>query len=266
MSFLHSVKNGLARTPLRRLVVECRHVGLSEADVFLASFPKTGNTWLKFMLTHLLTGEEAPDTLTTDRYVPSIGQHFFSRRVIPSGGRIIKTHERYRNCYHRAIFIVRDGRDVAVSYYSHVQRMRKMRMPFHEYLLTYLEGKIGGFGAWHEHAKSWLDSGLTTDSNKIVVRYEDLLSRCAPELQRICDFLNIDASEQKIREVIAANEFQQMKRREARGGLGIVGGEKDGLTFVRKGTSGDWVNHFSDKDLRYFMELSGNVMKEFGYT
>jgi hypothetical protein len=218
------------------------------------------------MLVQMLTGKEVLDTQTTDQYLPSIGHHFRTMSAIPSGGRIIKTHERFRKCYHRAVFVVRDGRDVAVSYFSHVQRMRKVKLTFHDYLMRYLDGKIGGFGTWHEHAKSWLDNGLTRDPNKIVVRYEDLLTQCDSELQRICRFLSINAGEDRVREVVAANEFQQMKRREARGGLGVVGGEKNGLTFVRKGVSGDWQNHFSPDDLKSFMDVSGDAMKELGYA
>ena len=39
------------------LVVRKRHLGLAKQDVLFASYPKSGSTWLRFILTHALTGE-----------------------------------------------------------------------------------------------------------------------------------------------------------------------------------------------------------------
>ena len=44
---------------MRLLPVVYRHATVSRRDTFLASYPKSGNTWLKFMLTYLLSGREA---------------------------------------------------------------------------------------------------------------------------------------------------------------------------------------------------------------
>ena len=61
-----------------------------------------------------------------NEHAVSIGRHRSSAASLPGGGRLIKTHEPYNHRYSRSIHLVRDPRDVAISYWSFMQRIGKI--------------------------------------------------------------------------------------------------------------------------------------------
>ena len=164
---------------VRMLPVVYRHTSVSRRDAFLVSYPKSGNTWLKFMLAHLLGGREA-DLDNDSTVIADVGSHRATPRVLPGGGRLIKSHEPYsspqKRFYRKAIYLIRDGRDVAVSYYYTLIRRGLYEGDFGPFLRLFLAGDVDGYGPWHEHVRSWLESPLHEDGSLLVLRYEDMLA------------------------------------------------------------------------------------------
>ncbi len=99
-------------------------VGLQENDIILTSFPKSGNTWVRFFLCNLISICEwegkTVDFTTLDQTMPELGIDNLLRPwkhdTVP---RIVKTHKHFWSIFlnHKIILIVRDPRDVMVSYY-----------------------------------------------------------------------------------------------------------------------------------------------------
>lgn len=88
------------------------------SDVFVAGYPKSGITWIQYLLAGLTCGVDAssaPDTLV-QALVPDVGyQKFYMRFATPT---FFRTHFLPQSSYRRVIYLVRDGRDVMVSYFS----------------------------------------------------------------------------------------------------------------------------------------------------
>ncbi len=154
---------GLARrvyrqSPIRHLrTITIAHRGLTADDVFLASYPRSGSVWLRFLLTEMLSGDAS--FVTIARTVPYVGKHRATPRLVPGGGRMIKTHEPFMSRYRRAIHLVRDPRDVCISYFNFLQRIGKITIrggddeaaSFDHHVDAFLAGRVDAFGTWQQH-------------------------------------------------------------------------------------------------------------------
>src|ERR1019366_2584136 len=90
-----------------------RAVQVLPDDIFLVSYPKSGNTWTRFLLGNLLNPDEGITFANVERKVPDI--YAESKRTLKKAPRprLIKSHECFDPRYRRVIYIVRDPRDLA---------------------------------------------------------------------------------------------------------------------------------------------------------
>ena len=193
MNPLKQLRFKASRTKLRLPQAWWQHRGLNDKDVLFASFERSGNTWLRFVLMEILTKDNA-GFLNVNHILPEMGTHRESKPVLPNGGRLIKTHEQYRSEYKRAIYLMRDLRDVMLSNWA-----RDKEMGFSQYfdngqgmdgyIESFVQGKVTRFGSWQSHVDSWLNCPLAQNGNLLVVRYEDLRRDTETGLIEMLEFL-----------------------------------------------------------------------------
>src|SRR5215470_17884303 len=88
-------------------------------DTFLVSYPKSGNTWMRFLIANLLQQNPPVGLLDADDLIPIVdgkSKKFFDNMKSP---RIIKSHFSFIPAYKRVIYVVRDPRDVVMSQYHY---------------------------------------------------------------------------------------------------------------------------------------------------
>jgi hypothetical protein len=252
---------------VRLLPVVYRHLSVSERDTFLVSYPKSGNTWLKFMLTHLLTGLEA-DFDHDSAVIAEVGDHRGAPGVLPGGGRLIKSHEPYagptKRVYRKAIYLIRDGRDVAVSYYYTLIRRGLYEGEFGPFLRLFLGGAVDGYRPWHEHVESWLDSPLRQGGSLLVVKYEDLLKEPVESLSAAMTFLGKPVARERAEETVGTYSVEGMRQRE-QGSRFHERQKRRDIMFVRRAESGDWVRTFTPDDEELFSRVTGDLLQRLGY-
>jgi Sulfotransferase domain len=253
---------------LRMLPVVYRHTATSRRDAFLVSYPKSGNTWLKFMLAHLLGGREA-DLDNDSTVIADVGSHRATPRVLPEGGRLIKSHEPYsspqKRFYHKAIYLIRDGRDVAVSYYYTLIRRGLYEGEFAPFLELFLGGGVDGYGPWHEHVESWLSCPLRDDGSLLVLRYEDLLADPAENLSSAMSFLGVPVERELAEQTVSAYTAERMRERERESRFHERKQRRD-IMFVRSAHAGDWAETFTPEDDARFERVTGGLLERLGYA
>lgn len=257
--------NRLRSSWLRRPLVWVRHFGLHANDVFVASHPKSGTTWLRFMLCQALTGRSVGFDSAGD-LIPAVARHDVAPALLPDGGRLIQTHEPYRSAYKKAIYVVRDGRDVAVSYHKHMMRGGLWDRPFSGFLAAFLEGKVGAYGTWHDHVLSWLDGPLSEPDTLCVMKYEDMLADPRAELVRALEFLGADTHGSIVDAAVADNTADRMRSKESRAKKRLKAPKVGNTPFVRKAKAGQWQETFSAEEAARFAERAGEAMRRLGYV
>jgi Sulfotransferase domain len=280
ISQLRHLRYKLARTKLRDPLTIWQHRGLKSQDVYLASFGRSGSTWLRFVLLEILTGNTA-EFLNVHDVIPEIGMKTNVQPILRNGGRLIKTHECYRRVYKKAIYLVRDVRDVLLSAYA-VDSTNGMGSyhcqgrGFDGYVDTFLRGKCAHQGSWQNHVNSWMDSPLARNGNLLLIRFEDMRKNTEATVSAVLKFLECNYDMDKVRAAIANNSLDRMRAKEEnvkRSGVKLDKKvlirthtvETEDGRFVRKGAIGGWRAKLSESHVRLIEEWTGPTLLRMGY-
>ncbi len=255
------------RSVLRRGLVRYRTLGMRADDALLVSYPKSGMTWLRFLLAQALTGEET-DFDAVRLSIPPMGKHRSSLAILPSGGRLIRSHEPVTKNRARpgqpVVYLVRDGRDVALSYLAHERRHQRYDGDVGGFLEIFLRGKVDGYGPWHEHVLDGLAAAQRGDGPFLVMHYEQLRAEPASELARVLEFLGAPRDPADLQAVVEANSKDRMRAKEATSEF-LATQHTDGSTFVRADRSSDWVRDVPLGDRLRFEVVCGPALNAAGY-
>lgn len=259
------IRAKLARTPLRLPVRWLRHRGLEAQDVFLASYPRSGNTWLRFVLGEATTGTSITFD-NVDEVIPELRWHRRGLPIFANHGRLIKTHEPWRREYRKAIYVVRDPRDVALSQFARSQQLGIVDPNFDVFLPLYLQGRarVHPYGTWAAHIRSWMDGPLAQEGKLLVVRFEDLRTNPQEELTRMVAFVDVPATLETIRTSLANNTVERMRAKEVKSQKLYQSTTEVGR-FVRKGAVQGWRNVLTPDQVQLFDQYAGPELSRMGY-
>jgi hypothetical protein len=261
MPILRKVRYSLSKTLVRAPLVWARHRGFQTADAFVGSYPRSGSTWLRFMLLEILAGRSSGFS-NTNEMIPDVGRHLTATPVLPNGGRLIKTHEPFRAEYKKAIYLARDPRDVALSEFAFQKALGLAGNDFGIYLQQFLRGEVNPFGSWTNHAISWMDAADSSRSEVLLVCFEELKRNSEQELARIVEFLGVPVETVKIRQAIANNSMDRMRQKEKADPQRASAKGK----FIRSGSAGGWREVFTEEQSQLVQQYAGNILARLGYA
>lgn len=254
------------QTGVRDVVVRSRHRGLRSADLMTVAYPKSGSTWLRFLLTTALTGE-AVGFDRAGELAPAIGRHRDAPTLLIGGGRLIHSHERRRSVVPgqrpRIVYLVRDARDVAISYYHHMQRWGAAGLALDDYIPAFLDSGAASFGTWQGHVISWLTLVQANPATMMVIRYEEMLADPAATVTAVSEHFGWGLSPGSVARAVTSNTPQAMREREA--ASKVLADAPSPVPFVRSASSGNWRNLLSATSLRLFDQLAGKALTSAGY-
>jgi aryl sulfotransferase len=272
---------------------------------WLVSYPKSGNTWMRMMLSSLMSGGAPVDInaldmrigITTfaemDEYLgvestemtreeiaaarPALHAVIAADHDIPLLLR--KVHDRYwrtpsgeaafvPDCSRGAIYLVRDPRDVAVSFSHHrgcgIDQMIDQMADDLVLAAAVYRGREQlpqPLGSWSEHVRSWLDQ---TEIPALVIRYEDMLRAPLAALAQAVAHLGIIAAEAHLQAAVAGTQFGLLRAQEGNAGF------RERLTsatapFFRQGRAGGWREQLSATQADRIVEHHRTIMARFDY-
>ena len=250
-------------TPLRAPLVWLRNKTLRDEDALVACYPRSGSPWFCFMLFEVLTGGESSFD-SVDRHVPYVGKQFTSLPLLPEGGRVVRSHEPGPGGHKKAIYLVRDVRDVVVSEYFYERFTNTWCGTLDGFVHRFLKGRVNPFGSWMAHVDSWMNAAASPEVELTVIRYEDLRRDTEGSLGRALEFLGVGAPAERVREVIGNNAIAKMRQKEERSRY-MRSKPKGSARFVREGSVEGWRQHLTGDQLRLIEARAGEAMLRLGY-
>ncbi len=250
------------------LVVGHRLIGRRKGDRFLASFPRSGNTWLRTILTNVLQPDAHSDPDVFNRVIPGVSIRGAPAVRGAKSPRLIKTHSWFQAGMGRTVYVVRDGRDALVSlyhystFYSAVRHGHGRATGFEAFFNSYRRGAFGQ--TWEENVTSWLGEGRARlGDDLLVVRFEDLKAEPLAVARRICGFLAIAADETGLERAVTEARLENMRAIE-RQKLGASSDPR--ASFYRGGERGQWHDYLTEEMLRELRRSASRAMELAGYS
>jgi hypothetical protein len=239
-------------------------------DTFIVSYPRSGNTWTRFLLANLLHPQEEVTFASIENQVPdSEAQSRVHLKRIPRP-RFIKSHQYFHPRYRKVVYIVRDPRDVALSYYDFHRKNRQIEdaYPLASFISNFVAGRMisASWGTWRENVGSWISARGGTPAF-VLFRYEDMLADTLHQTARLAEFLGIKPASAVLQRAIERSAADHMRELEqTQGGQWVsTKGKRTDIPFVRAATSGAWKTKMPEHSVAEIEAAWGAVMSALGY-
>lgn len=250
-----------------RLSPPGRSIAVRDADVFVTSYPRSGNTWIRFLLAALKDPEMTLTHSEVQEALPDIYKVSVRKLESMPHPRWLKSHEYFDPRYRRVLYLVRDPRSVAVSYFHHQSRFGLLSsdVTMSSFIRSFVRGDVDGFGSWNDHVLSWICPRGDSPSF-LLVRYEDLSSHPLQELTRVADWLELDYTKVILEQALDRTSIEQMKRIEAEDlASRSLGRGTPELTYIGTGRADAWKEELDEGSERLIKQAFAAAMARVGY-
>lgn len=254
----------LARTPAGR------NLTVFPEDTFIVSYFRSGSTWSRFLFGNLIHEHEAVTFTNMERLVPFIYNH--PDRILRRLPRVLKSHECFDPRYPRVIYIVRDPRDVAVSFYFYNVKVRVIPDGYsmEKFVARWMAANVVDYadrvGNWQDHVLSWIRL-RQGKPGFVLARYEDLLRDPAKMLGELARFAGIAPTPERIERAVrlsSVSHMQSLEEKQAQAWITTKGTRQD-IAFVRSATAGEWRKKLPPGAVKMLEDAWGATIKELGY-
>src|SRR3990167_1688954 len=270
--------------------------------VWLASYPKSGNTWFRALLSNYLAdrNECVPldelavpwgiarrtlDTLTgldaslllpqeLEPLWPALNRELAATLPAP---RLLKTHAALMTTNGfldpqgsaGAIYLVRNPLAVCVSFTHHRANSIEDTIA----LMRDRQHHMRRSGHdWHpaltECVSSWHDNVTAWADNRalptLLIRYEDLLEDTAATFTEAVAFLGLDVDASRIERAVSHSTFERLQTQENRHGFREKSPRAE--RFFRQGKKDEWQAKLNRRQVNELLRNHGEIMERFGYS
>lgn len=271
---------------------------------WLVSYPKSGSTWLALALGSLRRGGLAVDLGAENALFPQAAARSMFDRALgiesssltpgedeilrprlyevlarqPGQPLMLRVHAAFVRTSKGewlfpmeltlgAVCIVRDPRDVAVSWAHYMDRPIDLAIETMGNPAAAIGARAGTLSpllrqrllTWSQHVESWLDAGIRL----LLVRYEDMLANPVSTLSTIAAFLGWPVEEHEVIAAVESTRFERLRSQEEK--VGFESGSARSGPFFRRGVAGGWSESLTPDQIQRIERHHRRVMVRLGY-
>ena len=277
--------------------------------IWLAPYPKSGNTWVRSIITSLIYSSDGEFDFQKLKFIDQFPEKKYFKNLVKNFGDIneisknwslaqeqinldkklkfFKTHQgKYtvggynftnNKNYIATIYIVRDPRNLVNSISNHFSLSIEDAFRF----LSSPEiigntkswdekktGMVNVLGKWNDHYRSW-----TRDKNNLlIIKYEDLISNTANELEKIIIFLRkyikFETNKTKNDKILKSTSFNKLKKMEEQGLFKenvLNKNDNSKVKFFNLGPENKWQDNLKQNFVKKIEKNFYTEMKELNY-
>ncbi|XP_006818743.1 sulfotransferase 1A2-like [Saccoglossus kowalevskii] len=265
---------------------------LRQDDIIVQGFPKSGNTWMIFLLQELYPDlnvfqhgdKKVPPMLEwlimeptmfgeVDTPLLNAVKSFQMNPSVTSSPRLIKSHLPYELFPKQAlqtgtkvIYIARNPKDVVTSSYHWFNKACALQgiITWKSHLKYFIDGNLP-FTPWVNHVAGWREH--SEDENVLCVTYEDMVKDTKTTVRAITEFLGRPLPDSQLENAISNTSIDNLRNNPTSASKidmdetfmpNYVAG------YFRKGKVGDWKNHFTVAENEMFEDVIVKKLKEKG--
>lgn len=236
------------------------------SDIILASFPKTGTTWLKALTSSILRHSSSTDDhdhldhLNPHEVVPFLEIELFgetpSKDITKiSSPRVFNTHlplsflpETVKTSGCRVIYITRHPADTFVSLWHLYNNKFGTEISIRQAFDEFCKGLVPA-GPYFEHVLEFWEAR----DRVMFVTYEDLKANPEETVRKIAEFLGCKT---KVEKIVKECSFEKLRSTSKERGEGVHWSGTKYDMFFRKGVVGDWKNHLTQEMMKELEDIA----------
>ncbi|XP_067680681.1 sulfotransferase 1B1-like [Haliotis asinina] len=258
------------------MIRKVQKLELRDDDVLIAAYPKCGTHWLWEIVTMLRAGNA--EYQKEAKEVAMLGMPKYERADELPSPRVLNSHLHFRHLPDKlvekkikTIFIMRNPKDVSVSFYCFMNGMKtsfSFDGTYSEYLELFLEGKVSS-GDYVDYVKDWLQVKEDhPDLPMLTLFYENLKRDPVKNIRTVADFLGVSVTDELCERIAEACSFKKLKTantevKQHTTKPSDIWKEGHQGTY-RKGEVGDWKNWITVAQNENFDDVIERRFKETG--
>ena len=269
--------------------------------VWLASYPKSGNTWLRVFLANYVYNTEKPVPINQIHRVGIGDSNSKAYRMVTKevldptnpmqGARIrpavlqaivnnkadinlVKTHCENAIAFgvklippeltRSAVYIMRNPLDMIVSYASHYGNTIDEAI---EGIARKDNSLLGGGDTVYQFLGSWSNHVIGWSKARkfpvLMLRYEDMLKDPHEAFDRVVHHIGLPIDRDRLERSVQFSDFKLLQEQEKK--TSFVENSDNQKQFFRSGKADQWKTELSEDQIAQILQDHGRVMKKFGY-